>query len=147
MFVMRYQPGPLRNRVQGGVDRALGAEQARRASYRQTAARGWVPAVDIREEPDRYLIHADLPGVDPAVLEVSMQDGVLSIKGERGGHQQEQRSGLRRAEREQGSFVRRFSLPDGADADAISATSRHGVLEIVIPKQRERQPRRIQVND
>jgi HSP20 family protein len=104
-----------------------------------------VPAVDIREEDVRFVIHADLPGVDPAAIEVSMEDGVLSISGERGTVGEQRRRDFRRAERARGRFLRRFRLPDGADADGIGATSRHGVLEIVIPKQHKLQPRRIEV--
>ena len=74
-----------------------------------------------------------------------MEDGVLAIKGERRRENGAQRQSVRRTERVSGSFLRRFSLPDSADAEAISATSRQGVLEIVIPKQHRLQPKRIQV--
>ena len=82
---------------------------------------------------------------NPAAIEVSMEDGVLMIKGERATQGEEQREGFTRLERARGSFMRRFSLPDSADAEAISASSRNGVLEIVIPKHKRVQPRRIQI--
>jgi HSP20 family protein len=146
MSVMRYEPWALLNQLQGEIGRVLDGPAAGRGEYpRAAAASDWVPAVDIREEDTRYVIHADVPGVDPAAIEVSMEEGVLSIKGERGMENEEQRRRFRRMERVYGSFLRRFSLPDSADADAISATSRHGVLEIVIPKQQKLQPKRIQV--
>jgi HSP20 family protein len=132
--------------LQGDIGRVFEGGPAARRADRQTApASDWVPAVDIREEDTRYVIHADVPGIDPAAIEVSMEEGVLSIKGERSLEDEEQRRSLRRMERARGSFLRRFSLPESADADAISATSRHGVLEIVIPKQRKPVPKRIQV--
>ena len=146
MSVMRFEPWTLLNRLQGDIGRVFeGGPAARRADRQAVPASDWVPAVDIREEDTRYVIHADVPGIDPAAIEVSMDEGVLSIKGERSLEDEEQRRSLRRMERARGSFLRRFSLPESADADAISATSRHGVLEIVIPKQRKLVPKRIQV--
>jgi len=146
MSVMRYEPWNLLNRLQGDIDRVFASRPGARRAQRQAAPPiDWVPAVDIHEEDTRYVIHADIPGVDPVAIEVSMEDGVLSIKGERARENEEQRQRVRRAERVRGSFLRRFSLPDSADATAISATSQHGVLEIVIPKQHQLQPKRIQV--
>jgi HSP20 family protein len=95
----------------------------------------WVPAVDVKEEDDRFLIVADIPGVDPANIEVHMEKGILSIKGERREEHTEEREGYKRIERAQGTFHRRFTLPDTADAEGISAKSRHGTLEITIPKR------------
>ena len=91
------------------------------------------------------MIHADIPGVDPKDIDVHMENGILTIKGERQSETKEEREGYKRVERVRGSFYRRFSLPDTADAEAISAKSQHGVLEVVIPKQQKVQPRRIQV--
>ncbi|RPE81510.1 Hsp20/alpha crystallin family protein [Vulcaniibacterium tengchongense] len=105
----------------------------------------WVPRVDILEEPSRFVILADLPGVDPQDVEVLMDKGILSIKGERKSELNEQRDRYTRVERRYGSFHRRFALPDSADPDGITASGRHGVLEISIPKRPETTPRRIQV--
>ena len=105
----------------------------------------WVPRVDIKEEPNRFLILADLPGVDPNSIEVNMDKGILSIRGER--HSEERTEGERysRVERAQGVFYRRFALPESADPEGVTATGRHGVLEIAIPKRPESTPRRISV--
>ncbi len=146
MSVMRCEPWTLLNRLQRDIGRAAASGSAARHPQRQTAPTSdWVPAVDIRDEDTRYVIHADVPGVDPATIEVSLEQGVLSIKGARSSEDEEQRDSVRHRERVRGSFLRRFSLPDSADADAVSATSRHGVLEIVIAKQHKLQPKRIQV--
>ena len=111
-----------------------------------TAAAGaWLPAVDIREHDAQFVLHADLPGVDPASIEVQMDKGVLSIKGERRAPEPLEGQRLSRIERRHGAFERRFALPDSADADGISARGRNGVLEVVIPKKPETTPRRIQV--
>ncbi|MBB5206970.1 Hsp20/alpha crystallin family protein [Chiayiivirga flava] len=105
----------------------------------------WTPRVDIREDETRFVIFADIPGVDPANVEVHMDKGVLTIKGERSAEVKEEGKRWSRVERAHGSFHRRFALPDSADADNITATGKHGVLEISIPKKAEQQPRRIQV--
>jgi HSP20 family protein len=105
----------------------------------------WMPAVDIREETDRFVLKADVPGVDPKDIDITMENGALTIRGQRTGEKREERDGYRRVERVSGSFFRRFVLPDTADSDKISAESRNGVLEVVIPKQEKVQPRRITV--
>lgn len=106
----------------------------------------WVPRVDIKEEEQRFVIFVDVPGVDPATIEVSMEKSILSIKGERSVANSEQNGRFTRVERAHGSFHRRFTLPDSADADNIVANGKHGVLEIVIPKKAETAPRRITIN-
>lgn len=105
----------------------------------------WAPRVDIREEADRFVILADIPGVDPQDIEVQMDKGILSLKGERASDQQEEGIQFSRRERAWGSFYRRFALPDSADPDAVTASGRHGVLRIDIPKRPQATPRRIQV--
>ena len=105
----------------------------------------WVPRVDIKEEADRLVIVADLAGVDPQEVEVLMDKGILSIKGERRSESTEETSRFSRIERRYGSFHRRFALPDTADAEGITARGQNGVLEITIPKKPESTPRRIQV--
>ncbi|HEY0332352.1 MAG TPA: Hsp20/alpha crystallin family protein [Stenotrophomonas sp.] len=124
------------------------ATEASQAARPATAANSeqWQPRVDIREEPTAFVLHADLPGIDPSAIEVQMDRNILSIKGERTseGLAQDQQRLL--AERRQGAFERRFALPDTADAEGITATGRHGVLEIRIPKKAEAAPRRIVVD-
>lgn len=105
----------------------------------------WTPRVDIKEEPGRFMLFADIPGVDPEQIEVQMDKGILTIKGERSIETVDETASFSRIERRYGSFHRRFALPDSADPDAISATGRNGVLQIIIPKRPETTPRRIQV--
>ena len=105
----------------------------------------WVPRVDVREEAERFVILADLPGIEPDQIEIQMDKGVLSIKGQRNGEPASDTSRYSRVERRQGGFHRDFSLPDSADAEGIIASGRNGVLEISIPKKAESTPRRIQV--
>ncbi len=110
-----------------------------------TATAQWTPRVDIKEEADRFVIYADLPGIDPQDIELQMDKGILSIKGERKNESAAGTERFSRIERRGGSFHRRFALPDSADADGIAATGKNGVLEISIPKKPETTPRRIQV--
>ncbi len=107
----------------------------------------WVPRVDIKEEPGRFVIYADLPGIDPDQIDVQMDKGILTIKGERSSESTTETERFSRVERRYGSFHRRFALPDSADADGIAASGRNGVLEITIPKKPESAPRRIQVGN
>ncbi|MEW9624761.1 Hsp20/alpha crystallin family protein [Rhodanobacter geophilus] len=110
------------------------------------AAAAWAPRVDIREEAERFVILADVPGVDPAAIEVNMDRNVLSISGERAAEPVDASAHGFRQERAYGPFHRRFVLPDSVDAGRITASNRHGVLEIVIPKKAESAPRRIVID-
>jgi HSP20 family protein len=158
MSVVRYQPVRMIrqfhdqvNRLMQdgygtfGAQRAAALNQARTGSRSGLERRDWTPAMDVKEEDDRYVISADVPGVDPKDIEITMQAGVLSIKGNRGPGSEQETSAYSRIERVHGGFERRFSLPKGADADGIAATSSHGVLNVSIPKIPESQPRRIEI--
>ncbi len=147
MSLVRYEPWSLLNQLHGEVDRMFNTRPRRNGKDNNPLqdASDWAPAVDIREEDSRYVIHADVPGVDPKDIEINLEDGVLSIKGERHSEVTDEREGYKRVERVRGSFFRRFSVPDTADADAVTAKSKDGVLEIVIPKQEKLQPKRIRV--
>lgn len=107
----------------------------------------WVPRVDVREEAGRFVILADLPGVAPDAIEIQMDKGVLSIKGERLKPPLAEGEKDSRVERRYGAFHREFALPDTADAEGIVASGSHGVLEISIPKKAQPAPRRIQVGE
>jgi HSP20 family protein len=107
------------------------------------ATSDWAPAVDIQEKDDAYVLYADVPGIDPERIEINMDNGCLSIRGERAFNVE--RDQYKRIERPHGSFYRRFSMPDSADASRIKAKSRNGVLEVTIPKHEKLQARRITI--
>lgn len=109
------------------------------------ATSAFVPAVDIKEEDKNYIILVDVPGVDPKEIQISMENGVLTIQGEKTSETKQENDNYSRVERVSGSFYRRFSLPDTADAAGITAKTKHGVLEITIPKTQHSQPRKIEV--
>jgi HSP20 family protein len=114
--------------------------------YLETARNvAWIPSVDVHEEAERYVVRADLPGVSPDNIEITADAGVLTIKGERKASTQQTENSYQRVERVAGNFVRRFTLPEAAQTDAIKATHVNGVLELSIPKQVKPEARRIKV--
>jgi HSP20 family protein len=143
MALVRYEPTNLFDQFNNEINRFLNVAPRQRAANQD---RNWMPAVDIREEDDRFVLSADIPGVERKDVEVTMEDGVLTIKGERHAETEEKREGFHRRERVHGTFMRQFTLPDTVNADNISATVKEGVLHIEIPKQAKPEPRRITVN-
>ncbi len=112
---------------------------------RHNADNQWRPAVDIIEEKDRFLLRADVPGVDASDIDIAMDAGILTGSGVRQPDEQSDDAGIQRAERTSGRFSRRFTMPETVDADTITAKSRNGILEVVIPKLPEVAARRITV--
>lgn len=143
MAMTRYQPWGMLDQLRREMGHMYDHRQGTDSS--SVATSDWAPAVDIKETKDAFVIMADIPGVDPKDIDVHMEDGVLSLRGEKESEKKEEGEGYKRVERSCGSFYRRFSLPDTADADKISASSQHGVLEITIPKQEKAHPRKISV--
>ncbi len=146
MTLVRYEPWNILNQFRREMDR-LYDPSSEGDETSSIATSDWIPPVDIRETDTTFEIHADIPGVDPKDIDVHMENGILTIKGERHSETREEHEGYKRIERSRGSFYRRFSLPDTADADKITAKSNHGVLEITIPKQEQVQPRKISVEN
>ncbi len=145
MSVIRYEPWALMNRVHGDLDRLFATRVANGDETRRLVT-SWVPAVDIKEDEKQFSLRADVPGVEPKNIDITMEDGVLTLRGERVDEKDTENEGFRRVERVSGKFHRRFSMPDTADSTAISASYTNGVLEVLIPKQAKAQPRRIEVN-
>jgi len=132
--LIRRQPWSILNQLHTEMDNLFHDRTSDSENYPSAYASDWVPAVDVKEENDRYLIHADIPGVDPKDISVEMHNGVLSIKGERKHKSKEARENFSRVERVSGTFYRRFNLPDTVNGDGITAKGLNGVLEIIIPK-------------
>ena len=125
----------------GELDRMFNSNAA---AYTDTVS-DWMPAVDIKEAKNAYEVVADVPGVEPKDIDVSLEDGVLTVKGERKSESSDEGEGFTTTERTYGSFTRRFTLPDTADADNISAKMEHGVLKLHIPKKEKVLPKKISV--
>ncbi len=147
MTITRYYPWAQNRRFQEEIkqvfDRFAGEDNTDQSNV---VTSQWTPRVDIKEEDKRFVILADIPGVDPNAIEIQMDKGVLSIKGERSSDVTSENAKTTRVERSCGSFYRRFALPDSADAEGISANGKYGVLEISIPKKPDTTPRRIAVS-
>ena len=142
MAITRYEPWGILNQLQKELERAYEGD----ANESSVSTAEWAPAVDIKEEAERFVLLADIPGVKPEEINISMEDGVLTITGEKNTEAETEKDGYKRVERTYGSFYRRFTLPDTADADAISAKSNHGVLEIIIPKREALKPKKISIS-
>jgi HSP20 family protein len=105
----------------------------------------WVPAMDLVEHDDHFLLRADLPGLTESDVNIELNDGSLTISGERKAEHAKQERGFYRVERQFGAFSRTLTLPDGIDGEQIKASFTNGVLEVWIPKPEERKPRRIPI--
>ena len=145
MALVRYEPWGI-GQLQSEINRLF-------SSFGDGDSSGvnatWMPPVDIYEHDDRFQLYMDLPGVDPASVDITLEAGVLTVTGERtqftGPRDMNDQGEMRRSERGLGRFHRRFVLPYSVDSERVEATNRHGVLELTIPKQAKALPRRIKV--
>ena len=143
MNITRFEPWTFVDLLHRDLDRLVANRSVARDSENSVA--DWVPAVDIVEEQDRFVLRADVPGVKADDIDVSMDQGTLSISGERHAIAAGEEGGVQRIERATGRFLRRFTLPETADAEGIAARCHDGILEVSIPKAPEVQSRRITV--
>lgn len=141
MTLVNHDPWTTLTRMRQDMSRLFDGDGAT-----SSATADWAPRVDIREEADRYVLSADVPGVDPEHIDLTAEGGVLSLRGERQAVDEAERQNYKRVERFYGAFHRRFTLPDAVDTDQITANCRNGVLEVVIPKHARVQPRRVPVS-
>jgi HSP20 family protein len=146
MTLVRYEPWSVLNQLHGQINRLFDNELDRdRDAASSAATADWIPPADIDEYSDRFVLKLDVPGVDVAAIEITLDRGVLSVSGERAKEAFAKDVQRSRTERPHGRFHRRFTLPDTADAAGVHATGRNGIVEVTIPKQPKAQPRRIQV--
>jgi HSP20 family protein len=143
MILVSYEPWSLFNRLHRQLDQTINKTTAVEASAPSVS---WIPRVDIYEEAERFVVLADVPGVEPKDIDITAENGVLTIRGQRNAEKKEtDKNGYERIERTSGSFLRRFTLPESANTETIKAKQTNGVLEVSIPKQPQVQPRRISV--
>src|SRR5512144_806299 len=107
--------------------------------------RRWMPAMDLLETADHFVLRADLPGMTQDDVKIELEENTLTVSGERKAEHAERQEGFYRVERAFGSFSRSLSLPKGVDGEAVTASFDNGVLEVRIPKPEERKPRRIAI--
>jgi len=129
MTIVRYEPFRLVNRFHRDFGSFFG-DVAATADAQSPNSVAWLQPVDVREEENSFVVQVDLPGVEKKDIEITAEKGVLTIKSERS---------------KRGTFLRRFTLPDTAQSEAITAKHTNGVLEVTIPKQPQVQPKRIEV--
>jgi HSP20 family protein len=113
--------------------------------FDESRAQRWVPAMDLVEADDHFLLRADLPGLGEEDVSIEIHDGALTISGERKSEYEKRERGWYRVERATGRFSRALTLPEGINPDAVTAEFDKGVLEVRIPKPEERKPRRVQI--
>jgi HSP20 family protein len=111
----------------------------------EPTSRPWSPAVDIFETENELVLKADVPEVDPKHVAIQMENGTLTLKGERRFDEQKNGRGFHRIERGYGSFVRAFSLPDTVDPEKVKADYKNGVLTVTLPKKEVAKPRTVNV--
>jgi len=144
MTLVSYEPWSFVNRLHRELNQAF--NKTSNTEVVQTPSVSWIPRVDIYEEAERFVVVADVPGVEAKDIEITAEKGVLTIKGQRSSERKDaQKNGYERIERTSGSFVRRFTLPESANTESIKAKQTNGVLEVSIPKHPQVQPRRISV--
>lgn len=132
-------------RLQSEINRLFGNVNDGDSS---SATATWIPSVDIYEYANRFELYFDLPGVDPALVELTLDGGILTLSGKRVERKADKAADdpqSTRLERGLGAFYRRFVLPDTADGEKVNATGKDGVLTVTIPKQAKAVPRRIQI--
>lgn len=142
-YIARCEPASLVNEVNKIIEHAFRPLANSDTSNIETSQ--WTPAVDIKEEKNQFYILADLPGVDKDEVNISMENNVLTITGQRFSEKKDEKINYFRVERTKGNFHRRFTLPDSVDGTKIEAKMKNGVLEIVIPKKEAAQPRLIKI--
>jgi HSP20 family protein len=144
MTLTRFVGGPEMDLLRREMDRLFENLVPARTDDDQTA-RVWAPRADISESDDAYLIWMDLPGVRPEDIEVTFEDGMLKISGERHSQHEEESGQYHRIERSYGRFFRSFRFGDNADPDQIQAQFNEGVLHLRLAKREASKPRRIEV--
>jgi HSP20 family protein len=143
MTLIRHQPWFFIDRWHPDFDRML--ESLGASATGPTDGTAWTPSVDVHEENDRFLLSADMPGVEAKDIEVSAEDGVLTIRAERLTSARADSDSVENVKRVSGTFLRRLTLPVAVQAEAIKARYANGVLEIDIPKQARVETKRIPV--
>jgi HSP20 family protein len=149
MALIRWEPAREINSLQQEMNRLFSTffdTPAAAGTGNGGGLRRWIPAMDVVETETHFVLRADLPGMSQADVELSLDDNVLTVSGERRTEDEERGEGFYRLERASGAFSRSLTLPEGVDADAIAATFDNGVLEVRIPKPEQRKPRKVSIS-
>jgi HSP20 family protein len=145
MALLRWEPVREIDTIQSEMNRLFNTFFDAPAGGGTAPARRWMPAMDLVEHEDHFLLSADLPGMKEQDVHLEVADNVLTISGERTSGHEERKGGYIRIERAAGSFSRSLTLPKGVEAGEVAARFADGVLEVRIPKPVERRPHRVQI--
>ncbi len=145
MTIVRWEPLRELGSLQNEMNRLFNSVFDTPLPGNGQTMRRWMPAMDLVESGDHFVLRADLPGMGEEDIKIEVEDGTLTISGERKAEHEANEEGYYRVERAFGSFSRALTLPKGVDAGAVSASFDRGVLEVRIPKPEERKPRRIEI--
>ena len=145
MTIVRWEPLRELNSLQSEMNRLFNTVFDTPSGSSGNVLRRWMPAMDLVESGDHFVLRADLPGMSEDDVNIEFEDGTLTVSGERKAEHEESNEGFHRVERSFGSFSRSLTLPQGVDPEAVTASFDRGVLEIRIPKPEQRKPRKIAI--
>ena len=147
MALIRWEPVRELNTLQGEMNRLFNTLfDAPVSGDGGGSVRRWIPAMDLIETDEDFVLRADLPGLSEDDVNIELEDNVLTISGERKSEHQERNQGYYRVERASGTFSRSLTLPEGVNPEGIKASFDRGVLEVRIPKPQERKPRKVAIS-
>jgi HSP20 family protein len=146
MTVVRWEPLRELGSLQNEMNRLFNTVFDAPPGGNGGTMRRWMPAMDLIETDEHFVLRADLPGMDEDDIKIELEDGTLTVSGERKAEHESKNEGYYRVERAFGGFSRSLALPKGIDPEGVSARFDRGVLEVRIPKPAERKPRRIEIS-
>src|SRR5947209_12380158 len=148
MALIRWEPVRELNTIQTEMNRLFNTffEAPAPTANSGQSMRRWLPAMDLVETEDHFVLRADLPGLSENDVNIELEDSVLTISGERKAEHEERKEGYYRVERASGQFTRSLTLPEGVDPDAVKASFDRGVLEVRVPKPEQRKPRKVTIS-
>jgi HSP20 family protein len=147
MALIRWEPVRELNTLQSEMNRLFNTLFDAPASGDGSGTlRRWIPAMDLVETGEDFVLRADLPGLSEGDVNIELEDNVLTVSGERKSEHTERKEGYYRVERASGSFSRSLTLPEGVDPEKIKASFDRGVLEVRVPKPEERKPRKVAIS-
>jgi HSP20 family protein len=148
MALIRWEPVRELNTIQNEMNRLFNTffEAPTTQGNGPAQSRRWIPAMDLVESEDNFVLRADLPGLSESDVNIELEDNVLTISGERKAEHEERKEGYYRVERAHGHFSRSLTLPEGVDPERVKANFDRGVLEVQIPKPEQRKPRKVTIS-
>jgi HSP20 family protein len=145
MALIRWEPVRELGTIQNEMNRLFNSFFDTPAQPNGAPLRRYVPAMDLVDTGEAFVLKADLPGLSESDVSIELDDNVLTVSGERKSEHEDRKAGYYRVERSYGSFRRSLTLPEGVDPEAVTATFDKGVLEVTVPKPEQQAPRKVQI--